>query len=261
MTGFYYYCYAGQCDEIAPNSNLTAEKSFGFDVGTDMRLQRDTVLSFDLYRTRLFGQFFTTNTQGRPINGQPLFISSFSNLGASTMEGINLSVKHDVPKGGYWAATWGFARAYVTSLPAAFYDNPSIPCTKCANTAIIPGPNFNNYTYPAGVPYASGSLTLGYRWQPGRYIDLLTTYFGNNNTYNVPAFFGIDAHAGYNLTSNFLVSATLRNVTNAYGQSVQWYIPTAAVPVIKGGTPAFPGAFFSQPYGPRAFIFTGTFKV
>jgi hypothetical protein len=51
-------CFLGTCTVTVPNLNLEPEKSFGFDVGTDMRLHRDTVVSLDFYRTNLYGQFF-----------------------------------------------------------------------------------------------------------------------------------------------------------------------------------------------------------
>jgi outer membrane receptor protein involved in Fe transport len=249
--------------QTIPNPNLKPEESFGFDVGTDMRFHRTTVLSFDLYRTNLYGQFFT-NTTTSTLNGLPLYITQFGNLGTSRMEGINLDIRHDVPSGYYWHGTLGFTRGYVVSLTPGFYNSttgfPPTPCTNCTNQTIIPGANFNSAAYSGGVPYASASAEIGYRWNPGKYVDLAPTYYGNNNIYNEPAFVELDAHAGYPLTKNVSLLAIFRNITGIYDQSYQVYNPTYTVPTIHGATGYYQGALFGVPYGPRSVIVTANFK-
>jgi outer membrane receptor protein involved in Fe transport len=241
--------------QSAANPNLKPEESFGVDVGTDFRINRDTVVSFDAYRTNLFGQFYTTLTQST-FNGLPLYLYEFSNLAASRMEGINLTAQRDVPVGYYWKGSLGFTRGYVVSVPQGFYNG--IGCVKCANTAIVPGANFNNVSgYLVTVPYADGSATFGYRWRPGTFADLAATYYGNNNAYFTPrAFVALNAHAGFSLGKNLSLLVTFYNITNAYGQSVQTFDPSYAVPVIQGGAPNPVGAAFAIPYGPRSVLVT-----
>jgi hypothetical protein len=174
------------------------------------------------------------------------------------MEGINLDVHHDVPSGYYWRGTLGLTRGYVVSVPSGFYNNASCPTAPCTNQAIVPGANFNSAAgYSATVPYASASAELGYRWNPGKYVDLSATYYGNNNIYNTPgAFVELDGHLGYPLTKNVSLLATFTNITGAYDQSILTYNPSYAVPVISGAPPNSQGAAFVVPYGPRSVIVT-----
>lgn len=252
--------------QTVPNPNLKPEESFGYDIGTDMRFHLNTVLSFDLYQTNLYGQFFTTSST-TTYKGLPLYSYEYSNLGRSRMEGLNLSLSHDVPAGYYWGGTLGFTRGYVVSVPPGFYNGvrgyPAEPCTNCVNQTIVPGANFTNASgYQTTVPYASGSGRFGYKWSPGRFVDLAATYYGNNNIYNTPKVFVVlDAHAGYAFTKNVSLLATFRNITGAYDESVANNTPGYAVPVIDGAPPAiFPGAAFILPYGPRTVVVTANFK-
>ena len=57
------------------------------------------------------------------------------------------------------------------------------------------------------VPYAQGLGTLGYRWNADKYVDLVGTYYGNNNTYFRPAFVELDGHIGLSVDPEcFLIS-------------------------------------------------------
>jgi outer membrane receptor protein involved in Fe transport len=252
LVGPYYY-------EAIPTSAIKPEEAFGFDLGTDMRLRSDTVLSFDLYRTNLYGQFFTSTSQST-LKGLPLYLSEFGNLGTSRMEGINLDVRRDVSSGYYWRATLGFTRGFVVSVPPGFYDGHG--CTNCANQAIVPGLNFNSAAgYGVTVPYASASAQLGYRWKPGTYLDLSSTYYGNNNIYYTPrAFVELDAHAGYAFTKHVSLLLWFSNLTGVYDQSFQRFQLSYAVPVIAGAPPYSPGGAYELPYGPRSVMATVNFK-
>jgi outer membrane receptor protein involved in Fe transport len=239
-----------------PNLNLKPEKSFGFDIGTDMRLKRDTVLSFDVYRTNLYGQFFSSVTLAGTHNGLPLYISQTGNLSQSRYEGINLDLRHDASRGIYWHAAMGLTRAYVVSVPVGFYN--SLFCNNCNNTYIVPGINFDGQ-FQSTVPYANGGATIGYRWTPGKYIDISPTYYGNNNPFFEPAFLEFDAHAGYPLTKNVSLNATFRNITGIYGQSYQFLSPTLGAPnITASGLPPYP--LYGLPIGPRSVIVTASFR-
>jgi hypothetical protein len=271
-------CTGGiQCSLALTNFNIQPEKSFGFDMGTDMRLRHNTVLSFDAYLTNLYGQFFSTTNLNGTCSSQPtcptgegalpLYTTQQGNLDQTRMEGINIEIRHDVPKGIYWQGSLGLTRGYVVSVPAGFYDTAAAvkagtPClatltaANCQNQYVIPGANFNGF-FDSAVPYANGSATIGYRWAPGKYVDLSPTYFGNNNSYYEPAFLEFDAHAGYPLTKNVSLMATFSNITGIYGgsQSVIFHCPCLTAPVLPG-TPQQTYGLYGAPYGPRTVIFT-----
>jgi TonB dependent receptor/Carboxypeptidase regulatory-like domain/TonB-dependent Receptor Plug Domain len=261
LTGYALECNAGECTETTANLNLKPEQSFGFDVGADARLHRNTVASFDIYRTNLYGQFFIGTTQST-LNNQPLFINQYGNLGTSRMEGLNLDIKRDVPSGYYWRGTLGLTRAYVMSLPNGFYNNGFCPTTPCTNQTVVPGPNFISNTYAATVPYSNASAMLGYRWMPGKYVDLSATLYGNNNIYNTPkAFTVLDLHAGYSFTKNVSLLLTFSNITGAYSDAIENLGNVGYLtPVVPGATGFYPGVMLVQPYGPRSAIVTAQFK-
>lgn len=246
--GPYYY-------EYKTNLNLKPEQSFGFDVGTDIRLRRDTALSFDAYRVNLFGQFYLSTTLIGMNAGLPLYANQYNNLSQSRYEGINIDVHHEVPSGIFWRAGLALTRAYVVSVPAGFYDDPSSG-PNSVNTYIIPGINFDG-KFQSTVPYASGFAQIGYRWGSGSYVDIFPTYYGNNNAYFEPAFVELDAHAALAVSKTFSLLATFRNVTGIYGQNYQLVTPSMGAPGTAGSRPY---ALFGMPFGPRALIITGNFK-
>jgi len=243
------------CTVSLTNLNLAPEKSFGFDLGTDIRFRDNSVLSFDVYRTNLYGQFFDSEALTGTYTGLPLYTTEYRNLNRTRMEGINLDLRHDVSRGVYWHAALGLTRAYVIDVPPGFYDSTSTG-PNSVNTYIIPGVNFNG-AYQTPVPYAMGNVQLGYRWSPRKYVDLSPTYYGNNNPYFEPAFMEFDAHAGYPLSKNISLVATFRNITGIYDQSIEVYSPSMGVPTIAG----LPQPLFGIPYGPRSAIVTVTMSL
>jgi outer membrane receptor protein involved in Fe transport len=268
-------CPNTACYQTLDNLNLAPEKSFGVDLGMDMRLHHTTVLSFDFYNTNLYGQIFTGVSYSyyngplcpSPPAGLPgcqLFVSQVENLGHSRYQGINLDIRHDVPKGIYWHGELGLTRGYVVSLPAGFYNVAGSTCraatylSTCQDTYIVPGINFDGQEQST-VPYATGSAQIGYRWSPGKFVDLEPTYYGNNNSYYVPAFVTFDAHAGYPLTKNVSLLATFRNITGIYGQALQTQSPFGGfitAPTVVGG----PYQLYGLPYGVRSVSITANFQ-
>jgi len=257
-------CSPTSCTVSLTNINLQPEKSFGFDIGTDMRLRHDTALSADVYRTDLYGQLFqSVNFIGvDPTFHLPTYAQEYLNLAHSRFEGVNISLRHDVPRGMYWDAGLGLTRGYIVSVPAGFYDQAGTTCNfatggGCQNTYAIPNQNFNG-EYQSTVPYANGSATFGYRWAAKKYVDIQATYQGNNNAYFQPAFIEFDAHAGYPLTKSFALIATLRNITGIHDQNYQFSTvnPNLIAPSIAGRE--FP--LYPIPYGPRTLIVTASFK-
>lgn len=257
-------CSSGTiCTVTLTNLNLRPETSFSFNVGADIRSSQDTpsIFSLDVYRSNLYGQFYTsTSTSGScpTCGGLPLKVTQFRNLAQSRFEGILASLRHDAAQGIYWRASGGLTRGYVVTVPPGFYDGIQFPppsftataCTNCANLTVVPGVNFNGTFTGGSVPYAQGLATLGYRWKPETFVDLVTTYYGNNNTYFRPAFAALDARVGYSVSSNVSLLLTLNNVTGVYDRSVQTLTPNdlIGVPAVTG----LPWFVYGEEYGPRS---------
>jgi outer membrane receptor protein involved in Fe transport len=237
------------------NVNLQPEKSFAFDIGMDIRAHRGTVLSFDVYHANLYGQFYTstaltsTNYKG---TGLPLYTHAIGNLGASRYEGILADLRHDVPYGIYWTFSGGLTRGFVVGVPAGFYDTAA--CTNCANLTVVPNINFNGAFTPVSIPYAQGLGRLGYRWNPEKYVDLVATYYGNNNTYFRPAFVELDGHVGYPITRDLAMLLTFENITGIYDSAIQYQTAgnLTGAPAIAGA----PSVLTSEMFGPRTVQLT-----
>jgi len=244
------------------NLALRPETSFAFDLGTDIRLHRSTTLSFDVYRSNLYGQVYNastlTGTYTGPAGTLPLYTTQYGNLGVSRYEGILLDLRHDVPHGLYWTLSGGLTRGYVVSLPGGFYNTAGGTCTRatganCTNVTVVPNINFDG-CFAASIPYAQGLGKIGYRWNSEKFIDLVGTYYGSNNTYYRPAFAEFDGHIGYPVTKNASLLLTFRNITGIYDSPLNILAASnfSGAPTITGA----PYALYSEMYGPRTAILT-----
>jgi len=252
-------CSSGtSCVVTLTNTNLQPEKSFSFDLGTDIRLRRNTVLSLDIYRSNLYGQFYGSTSSTGTYLGLPLYTTQIGNLGESRYEGVLLDLRHDVPQGLYWSISGGLTRGYLVSVPAGFYNDPTVPCINCTNLTVVPNVNFNG-TFDASIPYSQALGTLGYRWNPEKYINIVGTYYGNNNTYFRPAFVEWDANLGYPVHKNVALLVTFRNITGIYNNAEQIWGPTnlSGAPTMSGK----PYPLFGEEYGPRTIIVTTMFHL
>lgn len=263
LSSYTFFCSSPYCYLFGSNPLLKPETSFGLDLGTDVRLDRDTVISVDAYRTNLYGAYYSeeavipASVCGPMCGGFPLITSDYNNLSESRMEGINFEAHRNVPSGLYWTANMGLTRAYVVSVPAGFYDNPALHCNNCVNQAIIPGLNYNTAAGDLGtIPYSTAYAEVGWRWRPGTFFGLAGTYYGPNNAYyTVRPFVEADARVGYAINPHVSLLVTLVNVTGVYDRSIQLSTPTYLIPVLPNAPPNFrePNVI---PYGPRAITVT-----
>jgi hypothetical protein len=163
----------------------------------------------------------------------------------------------------YWTLSGGLTRGYVVSVPPSFYNTAGGVCdpstgANCTNAMILPNSNFNG-CFAASIPYAQGIGKLGYRWSGEKYVDLVGTYYGNNNTYFRPAFVELDGHLGYPLTKNASFLITFRNITGIYDSPLTTTSPEniTGAPTLTGP----PEPLYSETYGPRTVLMTLNFHL
>jgi outer membrane receptor protein involved in Fe transport len=228
------------------NGNILPETAFGYDLGFDHRLAPSLVVSGDVYRTNLHGQFLTTSTANGtytatsgPNQGKtaPLYITEAANLGESRYEGAELSVRATPPVGFGFVAQGALIRAYAYSLPAGFYNTATGANT--TNLGILPGQNFtptgNGYNgIGERVPYAQGYGELSYHWPNDAFVRLGTTYYGNNNSFNVPPFFDVSASLRYPLGHYASLQVSGENITNKLSSPTGNLFDGLTVPLING---------------------------
>jgi outer membrane receptor protein involved in Fe transport len=246
---------------ISP-SGLKPETSWGYDLGADLRIPKsDITIKGDLYLTNLQNQFFThqqvvgtysgVDSTGNSYGTAPLIDTSLQNIGHSRYEGIELAARRDVTHGFGWIAQGYLERAYAYDLSPSFWNLPGQTCsptgTGCQNLGIVPNQNFNDggsTGAPGGTigpafsiaPYSGGYGEINYHW--GKYNSFArfgATYYGNYNTFHVPAFFLLNASINYALGPNLALQIAGDNLGNLY--TSPWTGGYAAQVSAVAGTP------------------------
>lgn len=250
------------------NSSIAPETAFGFDLGADYRLHDGiTVVSADVYRTNLFNQFITgftvpTNltcgTSPIPCTGTftgatPIYYVENTNLNNSRYEGIEASIKHQVPIGFSYSLSGSVQHAFAYNLPPCFYGYNSTG-TGCANNTLLgvvpgnnftggqPGQGFLNTGYFGGVsnqniPYLQGNLELSYTFKNNAQVLFGDTLYGKNNSLNEPPFGLAYASLRYPLSRSLSVQISGDNIFAAYPGLFP--IVGNGVPVPIAGLPSY----------------------
>ena len=243
---------------IAQNAGgLAPETSFGYDLGGDFRLSSGAVLSADAYVTNLRNQFVGTVmpagsfTPPGSAASIPVFASTNANLGKSRFEGVQLLLSKDVPVGVGYTIGGALQRAYAYGIDPSFYATAAGPGT--TNTGVVPGINYvgDNKPFFNGISNKSEAYSQGYaelhdRYAHGQYLSLGATYYGANNTYNVPAFFVMNGVYRLPVAERTFVQLAADNLLGAYAQPYLQYGAGLGAPLITGQT----GLRSIVPYGP-----------
>jgi hypothetical protein len=97
------------------------------------------------------------------------------------------------------------------------------------------------------VPYAQGYAELNYTIHKLK-IAAGLTYFGNNNTYNEPAFGVLQANIRYDLSKRAYLLVSGNNLTNAYGSAFFTESSGTPVPLVNGQFGATAGGTIGPAY-------------
>ncbi len=93
--------------------------------------------------------------------------------------------------------------------------------SQTVHVGAVIGTNFNgNGLQGASIPYAQGYGAFGYRWRNGSSAVLSATYFGNNNSYDQPAFKVFDFNGKLALTKRVVLHAQFANSSGIYCESL-----------------------------------------
>ncbi len=249
---------------ISQNSgSLLPETSFGYDLGTDVRLQGGNILSVDAYQTNIRNQFVgIVYPSGTSFNGTPVYITTNANLASSRYEGLEASLRRDPVRGYGYTVSGSLQRAYAYNVPPGFYDSAAGPLT--TNLGVVPGLNYIGFNAPAfnGISNKSEAYAMGYaevhrRGSFGQFTQLGLTYYGPNNTYNMPVFLVGSASYRQPIMRDTAVQLSVDNLFGAdAGKHVQ-YGASVPAPLANGQV----GLRNIVPYGPATvrFIITHSF--
>jgi hypothetical protein len=263
------------------NQNILPETSFGYDLGADERLGDGLILEGDLFLTNLKNQVVTayvnscydpTTLTSSPYSSScsnTLTSSESTNLGNARYEGAQVTVRHDPPVGLGVIAQGTLLHSYPYNISPCFY----ITNAKCSGPPTTNLGIVNGVTYLGGgaagagayngfsdaIPYATGYGELHYRTTHGGFVSLGATYYGNNNTFYVPAFLSFNTNAIFPLgnDANTYLSFNVVNLTNAYANS--YVSMDGGVPVVLANGKL--GYTNANSQGPRTINISLTHKL
>lgn len=235
--------------ESQSNANLKPETGFGYDLGGDVRLKDQTVISGDVYSTNLYNRFFgqtiatgltcgPTLCAGGAPDGTPILNQTNINISNARFQGLELSIKRNPAVGFGYTIEGALQRGYYYNLPPYFYCSiPGPGCTMDQNLNVIAGQNTNgvgvgiggqSYNGNMRIPYSQGNAELSYSFANGAYASFGDTYYGNNNSLNEPAFGIAYATVRYPLNKALSLQVSGDNLFSAY---------PGLLPIYGGGRP------------------------
>lgn len=252
--------------ENANDGNIAAETAWSYDLGVDHRIAPTTAFSLDLYLTQLHNLFLTSNTTvsgaaatGCP--GQPCVLSATENLGQGRYEGLEFTLNHAPLFGLGWRLQGALARAFTYNLPPDFYCYVKGPgCTEDTNLAVLPEVNFGgdpvgiagapNGIAGARVPYLSGYAEVNWNGHFGQYYNLGLTFFGNNNSFDLPPFAVLSANVRFKLNNHGTkLQLSADNITGVNDNPYAGFFNGIPLPLVKGAVQTNPFTGTSAPVG------------
>jgi hypothetical protein len=245
----------------ANNGQIAPEKGFGFNLGFDRRMLPTVRFSTDFYFTHLRDMFLTETRQlgtYTPTTGTsagipgPLYVTQTANLGNARYEGVEFRVEQLVPQGVGFKVEGSLQRAFTYGLTPAFYSTTAGPNT--TNLGVLPEINFQasgngfNAASPGRIPYSQGYAELNYRTRRGFLALAGYTYFGPNNSFNLPAFGVLSASVRFPVGRNGWLQLSGDNLTNVNSQPWGALAGGVPVPLVNGKL----GVVAGSNYGPPA---------
>jgi hypothetical protein len=248
-SGFFNPCPSGggkvYVSQFA-NPGLQAETSFGYDLGGDVRFRdRVTVLTADLYLTNLHNQLVKSTTVNDtatlpdPNNGNapltlPLYSTGYTNVSNARYEGLELGIRREPAAGFGYTLQGALLRAYPYNLSPSFFAGSAGPNT--TNLGVVPFVNFGSHNTVSNqaIPYSQAYGEVRYRTPRGVLVSFGETYYGPNNSLNVPAFFVANATARAPLGKIGSLQISVDNLFNAYGDLIPTEYVGLRQPFING---------------------------
>jgi hypothetical protein len=273
VSGFQTYSLGSTSSTIStPNYGLVPETIVQEDLGTDYRFSNGSVFSWDLYNAVVHNPWLSTKI---PFCGGP------ASLG---LRGCTLSDFPEVTGEGFTSQTLNGAQQYAQGVELSMTDEPKYGFGYRINASMernyylgTPPAYFGNsaqvfYNGAQYVSTGSGNTSVPYTkaYSEVQYASKMWTfrfgadYEGNNNEYNVPAFFIFDT--GVKINTGFhdvMLSVTGENISNVTqgallgrGVEYQGLSPVAGTPSVGGYTYSTPFNTAAVSPGPQTWRFS-----
>jgi hypothetical protein len=271
VSGFPNYNQGSTSTTItSPNFTLLPEEVVSLDIGSDLRLPGGTVLSGDLYNTVVHNPWISTKVQqcnsiatcavyfGPNLETTNAGYTSQTFNGAQQYaQGFEISATNEPKVGFGYRLNTSFERLYYLQTPSAFFASPEV---------FFNGNQFQQIgSTSTSVPYAKGYGEVQYAGANKSLFRVGADYEGNNNEYNIPAFFIFDAGAKVNTGfHDVMVGLTVENlilnpIGNLLARGVEYAgLEPVAATASPGGYTYSTGTFNSAQVSPGPITFRMT---
>ncbi len=222
-----------------PTSNFRPETSSGYDLGSDVRLNRDTLLSADLYYTNIFNRYASVTSETPYTFGGTTYGSVTQNGNQANVrnEGVEVNFLHR-PRVGL-----GFHTAVDLLRDYAFNQTAEGVTSRSIFDGGTPANNVQLPTYPYTKIRNDLTYTLGNRDE----FRFSSTSYGANNSFGQPGFTEFDAAIDVPLKNGLAVNVGSTNVTNKDDYQTGGIYNGGYTYATLGGGPGYNNYTFVQP--------------
>lgn len=227
---------------LPPDTGFKPETSVGYDVGTDIKFSRDTLLSADLFTTNIFNRFTNTTIEdrGEYLGQDYTSVKQLLNEANVKQEGVELTYTY-APQYGF-----GFHNASDFLRDYAYNQLPSQVSTVSQFAGATPA----NFAQTPDDPYMKIRNDGWYIFKSGLVARIGTQTYGANNSFGQHGFTEYDAQFRVPLKERGLSlsigGSNLTNINNYSAYAI--YDGGYTYPTLAGGL----GYTTLRPVAPRS---------
>lgn len=217
--------------------NFKPETSSGYDVGTDVKLSRNTLISADAYLTNIFNRYASVTTDGMgSFGGKPYtMITQNGNQALVRQEGLEFQLLH-APRVGL-----GFHTALDALRTYAYDQDPDVSINSIFNAT--PG----NYVQLPSYPYFKARNDVFYSFGNGSQARFSSTSYGANNAFGQAGFTQFDGELRLPLKNALVLNIGGTNLANHDDYRAGGIYRGGPTYAALGGGVGYTTFFFVQP--------------
>ena len=200
-----------------PNPALLPESVVALDLGGDLRLKPDLLLSGDIYNNTIYNPWYSAKfllpqcpAGFSTVANVTCYATQQTNNGTLHLQGIEFTAASQPAVGLGWRISTALERAYFLNLPPSILN--AAPALNYDGEQL----NFVSAGLSPAVPYTKAYGEASYKIRSGMSVRLGVDYEGNNNGYGLPAFYLLDAGLRFPIRKGLVLQFSGENVLN-YG--------------------------------------------
>ena len=189
---------------LLASTNFKPETSFGYDLGSDIGIGHDTLISLDLYTTNIYNRYATVQTaQSGTFDGRNYgFVQTNTNQANVRNEGVEVTLAHVPTQGLGFTTTLDLLRDYAYNQQPGYGDD-NIFNNLPANDVQLP-------TYP----FSKITHNFFYNFTNGGQASFGSTTYGQNNSFGEPGFTDFQASLRFPFKYGLYLTVGATNLFN-----------------------------------------------